>query len=115
VSGAGNGRMRNRGTEMALALIVTKQGQNYLLSFAGQLVKCSPEQLRPATPEESLGEQVMKHAYKDIVTWLRETRGVQKGFVDLTEEDPPPAGTHMSRNPKRSQEQPPEHPVLSQT
>lgn len=79
-----------RGRWNGPAIICGREGQNYLLSYAGQLIKCSPEQLRSATEEESIGERAISLELKEISARLRNSRGVQRGFLDISGEDGPP-------------------------
>ena len=63
-----------RGRWNGPAVVAGLEGQNPLLSYAGQLIKCSPEQLRFATAEERLGADAVERELKTVAARLRETR-----------------------------------------
>ena len=70
----------------ARVLQVEKPGSVWI-TYQGGLLKCSPEQLRPAAPEEEAAEQ---HVKQDMREQTPPNPGGRRKYVDITAEGMPP-------------------------
>ena len=96
-----NGNSRHRW--VGPGLVILQNGHTVYVAMRSRLWKCNVDQLRPASPTEELGMQVIQSAqYKDLLQQMQKQR---QGAVDVEREGPPPPEAWRTQ-PVRSEEAP---------
>ena len=98
--GKGQGFKLGRARWYGRATIIGKQGVNYILAHRGAFLREAPEQIRPATAEETAGDEEVDDVLRESARQMRSQEG-QRGMVDITTEERPPTPEDVTTGVRR--------------